>query len=85
MEPYDRQLGRLPLVMHCGHTFCKPCLKLVESRASQKAAKPCLLPTVECPQCRLPTEKQVEQVPLNFSILHQIEVGMGGCERHLSV
>lgn len=42
--PYSRQ-DRIPRVLHCGHTFCDPCLETM-SQAN------CGLLTVRCPLCR---------------------------------
>ena len=52
----------LPLIIHCGHTFCKHCIEGFEKR----------LGALSCPLCRDKDYRQISVLPTNVMLLHMI-------------
>ncbi|KAK7072747.1 hypothetical protein SK128_001956 [Halocaridina rubra] len=62
-EIYSRGLREPILLPNCGHTFCRMCLRNVESLGS-----------LECPSCRTPhSGSSVSQLPTIFALLNLSE------------
>ena len=56
MEVFQETGLRCPLVLPCGHTFCRGCLSSLTS----------------CPDCRRPLPPSIESCPRNIALIRQI-------------
>lgn len=57
---------RAPLVLQCGHTFCKACItRNTETRGS-----------VQCPKDRSVDSRQVSQLPRNFALVDSLKLDL---------
>jgi hypothetical protein len=61
-EPYDPD-EHAPLMLVCGHTYCKTCIADIKQRNSQ----------LECPNDRQQDRRQVDDMPKNYIVLEIIE------------
>jgi hypothetical protein len=57
-EEYDKE-DRVPLLVTCGHTFCKACLTLLPE-------------PLKCPHCRFTESRTLNDLPKNF-LVYQIQ------------
>ena len=64
-EEYDKE-DRVPLLVSCGHTFCKSCLML-------------LTEPLKCPHCRFTENRSLSELPKNF-LVYQIQAQLNPSE-----
>jgi hypothetical protein len=66
-----REALHVPLLLGCGHTFCRNCLAAIVAR-DPETKQPPPLKAVECPTCRQPTalpSNGVAALPKNFALI----------------
>mmetsp|Transcript_8611 Transcript_8611/g.16886 ORF Transcript_8611/g.16886 Transcript_8611/m.16886 type:complete len:336 (+) Transcript_8611:700-1707(+) len=60
-EKYDAE-ARRPLMLQCGHSFCKDCLVRIDNHVA-----------ITCPSCRLDDHRSIDRLPVNYALRDGIE------------
>ena len=69
-EIYGTEGPRVPVSLTCGHTYCRKCLKDCKQTSQGHGERRDFL---KCPKCRIPTSKNVEDLPPNYSMLEMLD------------